>query len=809
MSKFPDRYPHGWLVVTGLIVISFLTSCNTTKYLRPDESLLTKTKIIFKNEKNVSDRKTLEKDLLAFVDQKPNEKLFFFIPKEYIYLANSQEGKNGFFNKILKGIGDPPVIYSDSMSNSVVAKMENYLRFKKGYYDAKVDFFVEEKRSIHGWQNSYENIVWEKNVSEVSYIISPGQRWKVKDVRYESDDKELLSFIQPLTSNAYVKKGNYIDFDQFDQENRRVTLELQNNGYVNFSNSYIEIVGDSSRVNKDIDVTFQIRTPLPDTAHARYTTGNIKVYTDYYKDQEMDQLKQDTISGFNFFRQSDKYLVKPSLLKNSIFFQNGTLVSRDDRQKTYRKLNSLGTYRFVNIIPVGSNIEDSIMNFDIQLTPFQKKWVFDGGIQTYYSTLGAARLLGFSLSSQFLNRNFLGGSEKYSLRAEAGTELGFSTDGGFVQRTTNLSIQNILNIPSFQDFIGLGRLAWRTGIIKDKFYKNFVEEASTNIALGFSAINIIDFYSLSSFNASFGFDYTSPANNRYVFKPLGFNLDQYQIKDTSRFEQNPLILLSFKDILGTGFIFRDFSFIYNKAKNRKGISIIAINNLELSGWEVHFSNLLYNAISGSNKEWVINTTRQISFAKYVRYEFDGRLNKEYSSTRSLATRFNFGVVVSFGENAAVPFIRQFGVGGPNSLRAWNIKEPGPGGYRDPSSKIRETPVIFVNQGDIKIELNAEYRFNIVSLFDGALFADVGNVWTLKDDPNRPGAAFSSRFYDQLAVGIGYGLRFNFDFFIIRFDSGYKVRSPFADPYKKTQWYSLKEIRQQGIGNIQVAVNYPF
>ncbi|MBK7635936.1 MAG: BamA/TamA family outer membrane protein [Saprospiraceae bacterium] len=123
--------------------------------------------------------------------------------------------------------------------------------------------------------------------------------------------------------------------------------------------------------------------------------------------------------------------------------------------------------------------------------------------------------------------------------------------------------------------------------------------------------------------------------------------------------------------------------------------------------------------------------------------------------------------------------------------------------------MKETPVIFVNQGDIKLELNAEYRFKILLLLDGAFFVDAGNVWTLRDDPNRPGAVISSKFLDQMAIGAGYGIRFNFNFFIIRFDCGYKIRSPFEDPYKKSQWYSFKEIRQQGLGNVQVAVNYPF
>ncbi len=802
------------LLFYGFVLLALsmiLSSCNTTRYLEKDQSLLKKTKIIFKNEKFIADKKSLEAELLTFIEQKPNEKLLFFIPKEWLYLSNNQADDDKWYNKGLKGLGDPPVLYKEEVSKKIALNMENHLKFKKGFYEAKVDFIVDEKRSIRGWTNSYRQDVWESNTSVVTYIISPGERYKVKSVTYECRDLKLLDFVNSMAEDAFVKKNDFIDFAQFELEKSRLTVELQNHGYANFSNNYIEITGDSSRISKEVDISFNIRIPLPDTLHKRFVTGEVKVYTDYFKDQVNSNLSVDTINTVQFYRQSSSYLVKPSLLSNSIFFKQGLLVSREERQKTFRKLNSLGTYRFVTINTFTDKSNDSIMNFEILLTPFQKKWIYDGGLEGYFSTLGAARLFGFSLSSQFVNRNLLGGSEKYTLRAEAGTEIGYSGSTGFVRRTTNVLLQNNLNLPSFQDFVGLGKFANRIGIIKDKFYKNFVEEASTNIGLGFSSLNIINFYSLSSFNASFGFDYTSPKNNRYVFKPLGFNLDLYEIKDTTRFAQNPLILLSFKDILGTGFIFRDFSYIFNKAKDRKGNSFLAINNFEASGWEVYLANSLYNKISGSDDIWSIkrSKTDSISFAKYFRYEFDGRYSKEFSKTSSFASRVNFGIIVPFGNNPSSPFIRQFGVGGPNSLRAWNIKEPGPGGYRDPLSKIKERPVIFVNQGDIKLELNAEYRFKIFLLIDGAFFVDAGNVWTLRNDPNRTGSVISNRFLNQIAIGAGYGIRFNFNFFIIRFDCGYKIRSPFEDPYKSTQWYSFKEIRQQGLGNVQVAVNYPF
>lgn len=798
MTGVWDTYRVG--IYCLILSVLFLTSCNTNKYLQPDDSLLKKTKIVFKNEKNIPDKKSLTNELTSFINDKPNNKLLFFIPKEYVYVKNVGKDKNKWYHKAIKSLGEPPVLFDEAEAKKTALNMENHLKFNRGFYEAKVDFFTDEK--LRGFTSTSGSDVW--FVTEATYVVYTGPRYRIKDVTYDALDKNILKFVQDNQENAFIKKGDNIDFNAFELEKSRLTILLQNNGYTNFSNNYFEISGDSSIQKKEVDIFIEIRSPLPDTLHSRYTTGNINVYTDYYKDQPDYVLTSDSINGLNFYKQSSSYLVKPSLLQNSIFFREGKLLSRDDRQKTFRKLNGLGTYRFVTINPRPDALQDSILNFDILLTPYEKKWVWDGALQAYFSTLGAAQLLGFSASSQFINRNLLGGSERYSLRAEIGTEVGFGGTTGFVSRTTSFSVQNNLNLPSFQDFIGLGKFVSRTGVIRDKFYKNFVEEASTNIGLGFSSNNIIQFYSVSSINASFGFDYSSPKNNRYIFKPLGFNLDLYDIKDSSRFERNPLILLSFKNNLGTGFLFRDFSFIYNKAKNTKGNSMLLINNFELSGWEVHLSNLLFNKISGSDKVWSLDN---IAFAKYARYEFDGRFTKEYAKKRSLATRFNLGIVVPFGEINVAPFVRQFGVGGPNSLRAWNVKQPGPGSYQNPADANSN---IFVNQGDIKIELNAEYRFNMIGVFDGALFVDAGNVWTLRDDSNRPGAVFkTNQFLNQFAVGIGYGLRFNFDFFIIRFDFGYKIRNPYIIQDTNSHWYRFKEIRQQGLGNLQVGVNYPF
>lgn len=803
-----------------LLLIGFgllFASCNTSKYLTPDQRLVKQSELAFDGETKVKDKSNLVKELIKLIDQKPNTKLLFFIPKEWIYLKNAGPDKNRFFNRWARSLGEEPVLYDEKITESTRIKIENYLRNKKGYYDAEVKTEITEKDQVSGWQTSREQGLWVKQENKIRYVVYPEKRFFVQSVHYLSQDTAVINFLNTIQDAALVKPGDPIDFTQFELEKSRIVLDLQNHGYANFANNYIEVKGDSNAVTKGVDIFFEIARPLPDTLHKKYYVGDISVFTDYQKDQELLTLPSEQIAGLTLYKQSQKYLVKPSVLRNSIFLRSDLLLRREDRLKTFRKLNNLGTYRFITMYPEVNPNADSVMNFNILLTPYNYKWIYDGGLEGYFSTLGAARLFGFSINSSLQNRNFLGGSERYTIRGELGFELGININEGkvsFSQRARNFSLQNNLQLPSFLDFLGLGKLIAKTGLIERKFFNAFRDETSTNIGLGYSSNTIINFYSINSINASFGFDYTASSGNRYIFRPLGFNFDRYNISDSTRFQFNPLIFLQFRDILGTGFLFRDFSFIYNGKKSASGRSYAMVHNLEFSGVEMHLLNRLYNTITKDDREWRLKFSNRdddpgIAFAKYFRYEMDVRMNQEFTKTQSLATRFNFGIIVPFDNNRIAPFVKQFGVGGPNSLRAWNIKEPGPGSYVDPLYKIRQRGNIFIQQGDLKLEANVEYRFNIFSFFDGALFADAGNVWNLKSDPERPGSNITSKFYEDIALAIGYGIRANFEFFIIRFDAGYKIRNPYPDKFTGRNWYNLTEIRQQGLGNIQVAVNYPF
>jgi outer membrane protein insertion porin family len=784
-----------WVIIV-LGLMTFMTACNTTKHLPKDASLVKKNQIVFKSADDVKTKTKIADELLSFIKQKPNSNFMFFIPREWLYVNN------------FKAQGEEPVIFSDSLARKSAKDMENYLKFKKGYYHAIVDYIVDQKSHLTGFESTSGNSTWEVNNSYVTYLVALNNRYKIKSLKYESDDTKLLEYIESIKDASYVKPGDFVNFDAFEQEKLRLTLSLQNKGYQGFSPNYIEVSGDSSQVNRNVDIFIKIRTPA-NSLHTKYTVGTVSVYTDYVKDANGLKLIKESIGSATYYRQSRKYLVSPTLLQKKISLNPGMLLRKDDRTTTFRQLSNLSTYRFVTINTSKDVINDSLMNFDIILTPHANRWTIDGELGAYLSTLNNQYLWGLKLASLLQNRNTFGGSEIYSLRAEVGSEFGRSNTSFFVPRTANILLQNSLTFPSFRDYLGMGKLTKVTGIIPKKYFVPFTNEAVTDVQVGFNYFNILDFYNFRTINATYGYEYNTVKNNRYIFKPFGVNFDIYNIVDSARFEGNPLGILAFRDNLGTGFLFREFTFLLNRPKDKSGRVISFYNSFELSGLEVDLINKAYNTVTGETGEWKIHSSRDIKFAKYVREEMDLRIRKEYTKNKTFAMRFNLGIIVPFGSDAVAPFIKQFNAGGPNSMRGWRLRALGPGGYRPPNDFLADIPTFFDNQGDFKLEINAEYRFKLIYFFEGAIFTDIGNVWALKRDVNRPLAHISSQFYTQLGVAAGWGLRLNFDYFVIRFDFGYKVRSPYLDARSGSYWYSRSDLASQGIGNVQVAVNFPF
>ncbi|MEE9439090.1 MAG: BamA/TamA family outer membrane protein [Saprospiraceae bacterium] len=777
-----------------LIVLLFsLSSCNTSKYLSDSQTFLAENTIEIESNDDIIDKVKLKKNLNNQIIQRPNGKILFSIPKEYIYYRNSESGDTSWYNNFLrKSLGEPPSIFSENMTKETAQKMQNYLVNKKGYYNAFVDYQLNTTPPI----------------TTVQYNVNTGNRYKINSIQYIGKDKKVLSIIKSIKNDAIIKAGDPIDASSFDKELTRLSLALQNRGYANFATNYFNIKGDSALNQSAVDIFLELRPPLPDSFHHQYTIGKINIYSDFHRTQQIDKLDSMTYMSNVYYKQADHYLVKPSTIARSVFMNKGKLYNRNDRSKTRKKLAELGTYRFVTMNAQIDKDIDTLINYNIFLTPYNNKWVADYGSDLFFSTIRQSnrQLFGFSLNSQFKNRNLFGGAEQFTIGSESALEL--QVQPNVEVRTISIGLNSSLEIPKHIDLFRITSALNSINLISDKFYSSFQENTTTNINSGYNFINILDSYRRSSFNASYGYNFKPSQNKRWIIRQVGMEYNDYKLTEdfVSIIGNNPLLLRSFEDNLQTGFLFRDIRYIYTGPISKKNTSFTFISGFEMSGWETYLLNQGYNKVFGKDKTWKFS--KQIGFSKYIKANIEPRFYKHFSKKHSLALRAFAGIIIPFGGDKVSPFFKQFSAGGPNSLRGWAQKELGPGSY----GALLESPIegqTFYQTGDIKLEFNVEYRFDLFWYVEGALFVDAGNVWTLREHENRPGSKFGNNFLDEFAINTGYGIRFDFDYFNIRFDFGYRIRNPYKSEVTLRQWYNWKEFKAQGFGNFQVAVNYPF
>ncbi len=771
------------LAFYATICVILCSSCKTTQTpLKDSDYYLNKNAIVFSSDHRVDDKENLRYSINSLIAQDENTSRLW-PPKKW-------------FSK------DTLVVYDTQLAERSATSIEKFLRNKKGYYQANVK----------------HNVGIEGDQITANYLIDVGPRYRVKSFEITSTDKALLDEIKNLKSLPLVEVGDPVDASLFESERSRITSDLQNLGYANFVPNFIQIVGDSS--NYEVDVEFNIIVPPADSIHKKYYVGDINVYTEHLVGTDPIISKVESHPFGTYYSRSPEFIVKPKYLAKNIYLRTGELYQKQDRIKTQRTLNSLSTYKYAQVNRKLNPERDSIYDFDIYLSPYKHKWISDLGYELFYSAFGSTsiqqNLFGLSALASVQNRNLFGGSEKYTFSVDGSVELAIPS---FAANRWSFNANNTLELPRLLDLFGTAKLWGKINLIPSDNYTPFEDEATTELGIGYNFTRSIQNFSISSFNASLG--YTYRANNELLRKirQLGFNL--FIFNPTEQFiennlRENELLANSFENNLSTGFLLRDLSYFYSGTKNNKGRSLGLIINLEQSGLEVFAANKIGNWIGGNSDVWKFGS---FNFAKYIKLGLDGRYYKDLSQNGSsqLAARIDLGLAIPFGRQdngdlLSTPYLSQFYVGGPNSLRGWQIRELGPGSF----STILEPP--FFQAGDIKMEFNLEYRWDLFSYFKGAIFVDAGNIWTLREETGqraRAGSQFTSNFIDQIAVSSGWGVRADFTYFLIRIDFGYKVRSPFALDENGSHFVFGKKIPgteesfNNLLGNINVAINYPF
>lgn len=746
-----------------MLLLILTASCSSIKNLAESETALTKNVYLFETEDKRVKIGKLKAELKGLTKQSPVKK----------GVLNPRTWKT------------PLTIYDEQLTEASALSMQNHLRRSKGFYHAAVDFRKREKgRKI-----------------EVTYDIDLGPRYYVKNITMEGGDPLLIQLFESSNDQRIIEVGDPLDAQIFDEEEARLIDIAKNNGYADFNANFIEFRGDSSSV--EVPVIIYVYNPLQDSSHQKYTLGEINVYTDHVATPNPEHNTSDTIDRKNFFSEEQEFVVKPKSIEQVISLKKGDLYSRENEFLTNKTLTKLAPYRFVTIQTEQDSLVDSIYNYNIFLTPHQHKWAFDMGANLFYSLLNQAPsvsqrdLLGVGGNLGWENRNFRNSAVTHRFGLEGTFEFRIPT---FSANTLSIQANNSFNIPRAVEPIKYSRLFNKIGLLTDKSYDNLDLYTNTSVDFSLGITDILNTYSLKTLNATWSYTFQPDDQNRYIYTPIGINVLDTKIDSTFRenfLVNNPLIELSFNDYLFTGFIFKELNIFKRTKENAGGAYFAFLGNAELSGLEYTALNLFFK------EPWRIGG---LNFSQFLRLEADLRYYKKVTERSTLATRFNIGAAFTYGDSPVVPFVKSFFVGGPNSLRGWQLRELGPGTYISTLDPALEGQPFF-ESGDFKLEFNLEYRFDLFWFWEGALFFDTGNVWTFKE--RRPGSQLTSQFLDQMAMSAGWGLRFDFDYFLLRLDFGYKLRSPFPDPETNSH-IVLTNGRYNGfLGNVNFAINYPF
>jgi outer membrane protein assembly factor BamA len=721
-----------------------------------------------------------------------------------------------YFPIIYKKLSHPPVYDSLNLGRSV--SYMNALLQANGYYSPEIRDTVLYKTVHKGKvysRKKYRGISREEQRVTINFHVKPGKQLIFDSVGYDIKSPDLQALALNSRSQSLIKKGKPYTRQVLVTEINRLVDTFRNHGYYRFSKEDLYVEHDTvfaalidpsldpleqaelmeklrlKKENPTVSVTVKQRDIRDSTQLMKYYIGNVTVYPDLPTTEDTLAVKTDTtvIRNMKFISRSDKF--KLPFLANNIYLRPGRLYKQDNYYRTSNRLSQFSAWQYNNIEFLNSAQSDSLLDVSLRMYP-AKKQKLTVDLEASRNTndiVSVSNLFGTGINFGLQNRNVYRQSVQTNTNLRGGVEFGSS----FIQ-TTLASLSHTISIPRIISPFPIRR-------------EGRLRVAQTVINANLTYTDRRDLFKLRSVNGSFGYQWsrthqhtegelTVSSTRTFLWKPLNIEFTGLSTTDSldRMIAANPSLKLAFRPGLVIG-----QQVIYNSVRTKGNKSNSFLVKLEESGATLGF----------------IRPLDEGQLFRYLLGELEFRHNIDYGKNQ-LAFRLYGGAGFSYGRTSngyehTLPFFKAFFAGGPNSMRAWQVRQLGLG-----SSKFySDTPYnnVDLRFGDVKLEGNVEYRFLLGTLFGiklrSALFTDIGNIWNWTPIDNSDlakGSDFKlNRFYKEFAVGAGTGLRFDFNYFLIRLDWAYKIRDPqrIEDP---DQWfYKLSP----GSGQLQLGINYPF
>lgn len=760
-----------------LFSVTLIYSCNPTKYVPEGETLLAN------NHISVGKDGIKKSDLVPYIRQKPNKKIFG--TRFHLGLYNlSNLNKEKWPHSWLRNIGEEPVIHDPAATEKSKEQIQSFVA-SKGYFDSKV---IDSTRTAKRKSEVYYNL----------YLKSP---YTIRNLYYEFADTLIQKLFNFDSVNCLIERGKPYDVDILQAERTRFERFIKDRGFYGFSSDHIFFRVDSTIGGRQVNIHYGVKNfmKLDDNGrpvyvtHSIYKIKNIYIYPDFVPkdvleggDLYLQSLDTINYKDYFFISPKDKPSLKYDLILHSLYLRPGSVYNVTNTEQTQNHLLTLKTFRLVNIYfkehdstPEGGD-KDLLLDCFIQLTLLDQ--------QSYKIELEGTNTtgdFGGALNLVYQHKNLFRGAELFNVKLKGAYEALSNSDT--LRSTQEYGVETSLRFPKFL-----------LPVLKaESFIKKY--NPSTTILAAYN-YQKMPFYVRTMANATFGYNWVAHNYQTHIVNPIQLDLiNLISIADTfqKKIDTTSYLAYSYKDVMILG---GNYSFIFSNQKIQKSNDYWFLRvNAEISG------NMLaaVSKIAGlSKKDGSYNILGQ-PFAQYFRADFDIRYNVIMNEASSVVYRGFLGVGIPYGNSKAIPFEKQYFGGGANGIRAWQVRSLGPGSYHH-----EETG--FVNQtADIKLEANAEYRFKLFWILEGALFLDAGNIWTYNTDSSRPGSKFVFKYLlDDIALGTGAGLRFDFKFVIGRLDLGMKLRDP--SMHDGSKWIAMeRKYNFRDDFTFVLGIGYPF
>ena len=759
--------------------VVLLSACSGLKYVPAGQQLYTGSKVVLKTPGKVPNQAALQTELESVIQPKPNAAILGQRPKLYFWHLGVGK-KKGVGKFLADKFGEAPVLLKDVKISATSGLVTNRL-YNNGFFKGTVTHEVKVK----------------ENTAQVDYTATTGRPYTIKEIHFPERDTLVDAAVRATQPGTLLKVGDAYNLNTFTAERVRIDNVLKNAGYFYFAPDYLLFQVDST-LNNQINVYLRVKATAPNKATRPYWLDEVTLNTSF--------VLTDTVTRLPIVFRKYRYLpdervFKAKAITNATFLYPDSLFRRRRRDQTISRLMSLNTFKFVEIrlkpAAAGDSAGHARLDADVLMTQLKRKSL-RADLQLVSKSNG---FTGPGLNLSFRNRSALRQGEQLLLNGVASTETQTSgSSGGLGLTSYELGLNGQLLIP---------RLVVPRLPLLDPGLPNSDFQPRTTIGAGYRTVTRAGFFRQDFINLNYGYVFKTKLTNEQEIRPL--DITYVRLADTTTafktlLRDRPFLRSAFQQqfILASS-----YRYTYNQqVLEQRRQQIYFSGQVEGSG---NLAQGLASSIGQAKNANGRYTVAGQEFSQYLKFDLElreyYRLSQDPTKGNRLVGRLQAGIGLPYGNSNVLPYPKQYGIGGPNSVRAFAARGVGPGTYR-PASTEQNLNRFYDQVGDIRLEGNLEYRQDLVPYLKGALFVDAGNIWLVNADASRAtigpdgqpdgknGQFKPSTFLQELAIGAGAGLRVDIQFFVIRFDYAFPLRAPYGTPASRA-------------GILSLAIGYPF